>query len=93
LEIHVLLVNLERLGKSPQDARIQDEPFGRVRINLQIVGDLTAKPAKLIINGILEPERENVRPQLPFDPFPQSRHRDAPRGKRYTNGAPGAAEV
>ena len=54
-------INAEGLREGPKDARIQNEAFGSVRIDGQVVQNLAAKPSVLIVDGVLQPERKNVR--------------------------------
>jgi hypothetical protein len=59
-EVRRILVNTECLCKRPKNSRIQDEPFVCMTIDCQIVRNLAAKAAIVLINGVLEPEGENV---------------------------------
>jgi len=54
------MIEVVRLGKGPQNARVEDNSLGGVGIDGQFIGDLAVKAAILIINGVLEPEGKNV---------------------------------
>ena len=59
-EVHGVLIDAERLGKRPKNSCIQDEPFVCMRIDCQVVRNLAAKAAVLLINGALEPEGQDA---------------------------------
>ena len=46
----------------------------RQRINRQVIRNLPAKPAVLIVHRVLQPERQNVAAQFKLDPLPQLFH-------------------
>ena len=59
-EIRGVFVHAECLGKRPENSSVQDKPLGCVGVNGQVVGDLPAKSAVLLIDGVFEPEGQNV---------------------------------
>jgi len=66
-KINVLAIDGICLRKRPQNARVQDEPFVSFGVNDEIIRDLPMKAAKFVVNCVIQPEREDVRPQLFLD--------------------------
>lgn len=77
--INIVMIDKERLRKCPEDTSVEDESLARERVDLQVVGDLATKAAVLIINGVLQPEGQDVGEQFVFDTLAKARHFGAPR--------------
>jgi hypothetical protein len=69
-KIHRVAINAEGLRERPENPRVQDESLGRTPIDRQIVGNLAAKSAILIVDRVLEPEGQYVGCELRFNPLP-----------------------
>src|SRR4029079_1999705 len=74
LQIALLSINGECLRECPQDAGVEDQALIRLGVDHQMVRNLAAKAAKLLVNRVLEPEGKDVGPQLLFDTSFQIRH-------------------
>ena len=68
-QVNRLAIDAESLREGPQNARIEDEPFGGVRVDGQIVSDLAAKAAVLVVDGVFEPERKDVGEEFVCFPY------------------------
>jgi hypothetical protein len=67
-------IHAESFGKRPENPCIQDESLVRVRINGKIIRDFSAKAAVFSINGVIEPEGQDVGVQLHFYSLPKVVH-------------------
>jgi hypothetical protein len=63
-------INAECLRECPENPRVQDESLGRTPIDRQIICNLAAEAAVLIVDRVLEPEGKNVGSELRFNPIP-----------------------
>ena len=65
-------------GEGPEDAGVEDKTFVGKRVNGQIIGNLAAKAAKFMVNGMVQPKGQNVLKQFSLDALSQQIHEGSP---------------